>query len=96
MKKVYSVYDKKAMFFSSPMVFDYLPQATRVFENEVKNKNSQLNQYPEDFALYQIAEFDETKGTIIALDTPRHICDAMDYVLPFTDNAPMYENEKLN
>lgn len=92
MKKIYAVYDKKAMFFGSPIAFDYLPQAVRVFENEVKVKDSQLNKYPEDFALYQIAEYDTEKGIIKSLDTPRHICDATEFVLPFTENAPMYEN----
>lgn len=87
MKKIYAVYDKKAMFFSSPMAFDHLPQATRQFEAEVKNTNSQLNHYPEDFALYQIAEYDEMKGLLRSLDTPKHICDASEFLLPFAERS---------
>lgn len=80
MKKVFSVYDKKAMFFSSPIVVDYPAQAERAFMQECQNPNSQLHNCAEDFALFQIGEFDEQKGTMISLPTPVHHVEAMAYI----------------
>lgn len=80
MKKVYSVFDKKAMFFSSPIIVDYPAQAERAFSQEINNPQSQLNQYAEDFALYQIGEFNEEKGTLIPLDVPMHFHEALEYL----------------
>lgn len=79
MKKVYSVYDKKAMFFSSPIIVDYPVQAERAFAQEISNTNSQLHHYAEDYAMYQIGEFDEEKGTLIPLDIPLHFHEALEY-----------------
>lgn len=80
LKKVIAVYDKKACFFASPMVFDYSIQAERSFSEEVKNPNSQLGKFPADFALYHIADFDPEKGLMIPLEVPFLITEAMAYV----------------
>lgn len=80
MKKVYSVYDKKAMFFSSPIVVDFPIQAERALQQEASNPNSQLHQYADDFAMYQIGEFDESKGTLIPLDVPLHFHEVAEFL----------------
>lgn len=87
MKKVYSVYDKKAMFFSSPIIVDFPVQAERALQQEASNPNSQLHQYPDDFAMYQIGEFDESRGTLIPLDVPLHFHEVAEFVNNFVPNA---------
>lgn len=86
LKKVIAVYDKKACFFASPMVFDHSVQAERSFSEEVKNPNSQLGKFPEDFALYHIADFNPETGMMKPLDVPYLITEAMAYVPNKSDN----------
>lgn len=80
MKKVYSVYDKKAMFFCSPLIVDFPVQAERALQQEVSNPHSQLHQYADDFAMYQIGEFDDSKGTLIPLEIPLHFHEAAEFL----------------
>lgn len=79
MKKVYSIYDKKAMFYGPLMVYDNAVSAMRDFEQVCMNSNSLPNKYPGDFALYYLGAFDVEKGKVDCVDVPQHVADATEF-----------------
>jgi hypothetical protein len=82
MKKVYTIYDKKALSYSPLlMVFDNRVSALRQFEQLCRSEGSLVNRYPDDFALYCLGNFDEEKGKLFSYDVPEHILDASEYVI---------------
>ena len=82
MKKVYTIYDKKALSYSPMlMVFDNRVSALRQFEQLCRSDGTLVNRYPDDFALYCLGNFDEEKGKLISYDVPEHILDASEYII---------------
>lgn len=67
--KLFVVYDSKAEVYQSIMPFRNKGEAIRGFAQGVNDPNTQLNKHPEDFTLFEIAEWDEDKGIITPHDT---------------------------
>jgi len=63
---LYSIRDKKANDFGTPMAMPTDAHAVRAFQQEVNRADTgnMLNQYPEDFAIYKIGTFDSYNGDI--------------------------------
>lgn len=63
---LYSVFDKRAQQFQTPFALPAHAHALRSLTAEVRrvDPGNMLNLYPEDFALYHIAEFDPENGSI--------------------------------
>ena len=72
--KLFSVYDKKAMFFDSPFCVENDIQAARAFDQAVNDPRSA------DFALYYLGEYDSGTGAIMCSDIPRLRHEAMEFV----------------
>ena len=76
--KLFSVYDSKTNSYSQPMTQLTTPSAIRDFSAECKKSDSRLNQFAEDFTLFELASFDQDTGTIIPLATPHAVVKALD------------------
>lgn len=61
---IFSVYDKKAEYFLQPMFARNAAQMLRDLSDVVANRDSLLGKHPEDYAVYQLAQFDEISGAI--------------------------------
>ena len=61
---IFSVYDKKAEYFLQPMFARNAAQMLRDLSDVVSNRDSLLGKHPEDYAVYQLAQFDEISGAI--------------------------------
>ena len=77
--KLYTVYDSKSESFTPPMANRTRGEAIRGFTDEVNNPNSMLNKHPEDYTLFELAEWDNSTGQIIPLDTPLSCGLAIEY-----------------
>lgn len=58
-KFLYSVYDSKARAYGNPFVSVRQELAVRDFTTAVRDKDTNLSKYPEDFTLVEIGEFDD-------------------------------------
>lgn len=67
MQKIYSIKDTKGSFLE-PMIAQNDAVATRNIRGIVNSGKGLLAQYPEDFELWRIGEFDETTGIIVPTD----------------------------
>lgn len=78
-RKVVSVYDRKAFVFMTPFISLTIGEAVRIFEDAVKDDKTMLNKHPADYSLYHLADFDDVSGTYIPLE--RHvIAEAVEFL----------------
>ena len=79
-KQVYSIYDKKAMFYGPLMVYDNRVSALRDFEQVCLNSQAMINKYPDDFALYLVGTFETDNGCLDSSLVPQLIMEAREYL----------------
>lgn len=75
--KIYSIRDDKAQVFNAPFFQKTHGEAERSFTRLLSDDKSMVAQYPDDYDLYYLGEYDDVKGTINPLDTPQHIVKAV-------------------
>ena len=74
--KAYSIRDAKAEVFNPPFFKSTHGEAERDFHRLVNDKSSMPSQYPDDYDLYHIGEYNDQTGIFEPLDTPTHIVKA--------------------
>lgn len=75
--KAYSIRDSKSEIFNPPFYKQTHGQAERDFQTVVNDEKSMIFQYPDDFDLYYVGEYDDQKGVFRPLPTPEHIIKAV-------------------
>lgn len=78
--KAFSVFDKKASAYGVPFFEKNAGMALRSFEQLVGDDRSLVYKYPEDFALYQLADFDDNSGLLVSNENPVHVANATEFV----------------
>lgn len=63
-KRYYAIYDKVAKTYSGLFEQQNDAVASRLFEQQQKNKESLINVKPEDFQLYYICTMEDDSGEI--------------------------------
>lgn len=71
-----SIYDKRAQEFGPPMCQHTLGTAERMFQDVVNDPQSPVSKHPEDYALFQIGEFESATGMSKATE-PNLLCNAI-------------------
>lgn len=69
-KQAFSIYDMKTQSFDTPFFDVNIMKAQQAVAAVCLDPNSMLARYPEDFALYEIGEFDTGKGCMIPAAMP--------------------------
>lgn len=67
LKPVIAVFDKKIGLFDNPFVVRKNGEAIREWEHVTQDKSNRYGKNPEDYDLYQIANYDEATGAIVAI-----------------------------
>lgn len=75
--KAYSVRDAKAEAYNLPFFKHMHGEAEREFTKLARDPQSQVNQFPEDYDLYYVGNYDLQTGVFKALDTPQHMLKAI-------------------
>ena len=78
--KIFTVHDTKAQAYLPPFYMRTTAEALRAFETTVKQKDTQFNQFPSDFNLCELGEFDETTATFTMLPIPHVLENASKYI----------------
>lgn len=77
--KVYSIHDQAAEAFVQPFFMHNDGLAIRAFQDNANAKDeNNISKHPEQFALYQIGEFDDKQGTIEPLQEPKLLATALE------------------
>jgi hypothetical protein len=77
---VYSVRDIKADAYLPPMIMRTDGEALRSFESTCKTKDHQFAQFPSDFVMVRIGDWDQYAGRIYPFETPKILGTAAEYV----------------
>lgn len=65
--KVFTVYDSKALFYGVPFFMPTVGGAVRAFSDVCSDPQSMIYKHPGDFSLYEIGEFDDQSGQLVAM-----------------------------
>lgn len=79
--KILSIYDVKAEAFNPPFHALTKGEAIRNFQSACTDPKTTLHQYPEDFTLYELAEFDQNTGSIEKHIQPIELAKATEFKL---------------
>jgi len=75
--KMYSIRDSKGEIFHPPYFKRTHGEAERDFSTLASDQKSGVGQYPEDYDLYYIGQYDDQTGKVDALATPQHVVKAV-------------------
>ena len=78
--KVCVVYDSKADGYLAPFIARKTEEAIRMFNSTCKDENSNFNKFPNDFTLFEIAEYEDEKAQYLPYETKINLCMASDFV----------------
>lgn len=76
---VLAVYDFKTREYDRPFTSRNYEDGIRGFKHGVKQAGSQLANFPEDYELHALGEYDPTSGMLWALEKPIRIAGATDF-----------------
>lgn len=79
--KIFSVYDEKAEAYLPPFFLHMQAMAARTFADCCNDKKHPWGQHPADYTLFQIGEFDDSKGLITPLLTPKSLGKGIEYLI---------------
>lgn len=79
MFKIFSVYDGKIKAFMRPFLEQHTGAAQRSFELACKQEDSPFAQFPADFVLYEIGNFNPETGVVNAYAPMIQIAAAVDH-----------------
>jgi len=90
--KSYAIYDSKTKTFDRPMFMLTNGQAIRGWETVCNDEKSDYYKYPDDFTLFEIGSYDDSKGNFTNLMTPVSLGLAAQYKKPPEKNTPLEEH----
>jgi len=73
---VLAVFDEKAEAFAQPFFQNSDVLAVRAFTAAAQDKESLLNKFPRDYALYKLGTYDDNLGRFENLDRPQMLVSA--------------------
>lgn len=77
--KVYVIYDAKVEAYLQPFFAPTAGSALRSWEDLVNDGKSQMSRWPDHFAIFEAAEFDESTGRFEQYDTLKPLGTALEF-----------------
>lgn len=77
MEPMIAVYDKKTGLFDRPFTARHIGEAIREWDAVRKDINTKFGKNPEDFDLFQIADFNDRTGEIQIIQPHRHLASGV-------------------
>lgn len=87
--RCYSIRDKVANRFLSPLLYDTDWFAISTFKQLAQTSGNIISDSPNDFSLYYVGTFNTLTGELKRLDVNEWLCDAVQFIeQPKEDNQP--------
>jgi len=93
--KVFSVYDSKAEAYLPPFFMQSEGQARRIFGDCCNDEGHQFGKHPEDYTLFEIAEFDDGSAVVTPSKTPMSFGLGLEYISESYEDASVAEGLKI-
>lgn len=82
-KQVFSVFDSATKLFLDPFFAQTIEEALRRFRATVNHPEAtNINEYPEDYTLFHLGEYDLESGELRPLSTPHSLGLAVTFLNP--------------
>lgn len=78
--KLFGIMDVKSKFFTQMFVEQFTPIAVRGFTTAVNKPDTAYHRYPDDFALFELADVDSVTGAIVPLTAPHSLGTARSFL----------------
>lgn len=78
--KAFAARDSRLGIFMPPFFMQHTGQALRAWEQSCNDPKSSMNQYPDDFQLFEVGAFDEDNGVLVPFEHPKQIATAKEYI----------------
>ena len=86
--RMFAVYDNKAGAFLAPFFMPNVPMAVRIFTECASDDQHMFGRHPNDYTLFELAEFDDNTARITPLDVPNSLGLAAGYrVVDYTQHV---------
>lgn len=79
-KLIFSIYDVKGKFYSTPFYVINKPTAVRTFTDAVHDEQTLICKHPEDYSLYYLGEFEDEFCTFNLENAPELVHTALQLV----------------
>lgn len=80
LQKIFTIYDSKVESYQSPFTAIHKGYALREFENVSNDPKTAIGQYPADYTLFEIGEFNTTTGSITQHEVKQSLGTAIEFV----------------
>ena len=87
LSKIFVMRDSKAGFYGVPFFEVSRGSALRGLTEAVRDKQSTICKYPEDFSLFEIGEWDNVACKMLLNPAPVHVINAIDLVIQDIDKV---------
>jgi len=71
--RVFTVFDSKANAYLPPFCFGHIGEAVRAFIDAAQSTDHKFYKHGQDYTLYSVGHFDDSKGTFELLDAPEMV-----------------------
>ena len=79
-QQIYVVHDKAVGAYLRPFFQRTHAEAIRTFKSAANDPSSPFNQFPNDYTLFYIAEYEEESGNITPLEAHQPLGKALDFI----------------
>lgn len=76
--KVFAIYDAKVGGYLKPFFFRTTGEALRAWMDVVNDPQADFYRHPEDYTMFLLAEYDESKGIFVNETAPVAVASAME------------------
>lgn len=81
-KKMYCIYDMKALVYSPPFYCSTNGEATRAFADSLADSKSPHSSHPEDYVLYEVGAFDYLSGVVTPVSPIHTLGSGVEFLKP--------------
>lgn len=78
--KMFSIRDTKLSVYRRPFFFQHEIEALRAFIEVIRDGNTEVSRFPEDYDLYHIGDYDEVTGLVTTTGHHKFIASAKQIV----------------
>lgn len=90
--KVFAVYDTKGLVYGVPFFMGTIGTAVRAFSDLASDKQSAVSKHPSDYILFQIGEYDDSKGGLVSVSPPRNLGMGSDFISSLPGDKQLAED----
>ena len=75
MLRLYAIHDRKIDCFLSPACYKNEGECLRAIKFFVSERVPLMKEFPEDYSLHEVGQFDDARGIVNGYEVPKFVCE---------------------